>query len=58
MLKLHQENVAKKFNIGKTRIKICTDYCVNDPVEVKEILNIIAEKSLPSIDDSSQQNIC
>lgn len=57
MPEISKENVAREFNIGKTRIKICTDYCVDDPIEIKKILNSIAKKSLPSINSSlSREN--
>ena len=42
-------NVAKEFNIGKTKVKICTDYCVTSISEVEKILNNIALKALPSL---------
>lgn len=46
-------NVAKEFNIGKTHVKICTDYCVKNTAEIKRILDDIARNSLPSINSSA-----
>ena len=42
MSKATINNVAKEFNIGKTHIKICTDYCVQSTNEITKILNNIA----------------
>ncbi len=46
-------NVAKEFNIGKTKVKICIDYCVKSPAEVKKILDNIAQKALPNLETPS-----
>lgn len=46
-------NVTKKFNIGKTKVKICVDCCVKSPIEVKKILDNIARKSLPNLNTPS-----
>lgn len=51
--KVFQDNIAKEFNIGKTHIKICTDYCVENPIEVRKILNDIAKKALPNLNEFS-----
>lgn len=53
MEKFFQDNIAKEFSIGNTHIKICTDYCEEDPIEVRKILNDIAKKALPNLNDFS-----
>lgn len=50
-----QGNVAKEFNIGKTKVKICVDYCVKSHSEVEKILNNIARKALPSLNTPSMR---
>ena len=52
---IRQGNVAKEFNIGKTKIKICIDYCVKSHSEVEKILNNIARKVLPSLNTPSMR---
>lgn len=40
-------NVVKEFNIGKTRIKICDDYCRDKTkTDVDEILKRIARNAI------------
>lgn len=40
------EHIAKEFNIGNTRVKICDDYCrTKTPQEVDAILKRIAERA-------------
>lgn len=41
------EHIAKEFNIGNTRVKICDDYCrTKTTEEVEAILKRIAEKAI------------
>lgn len=56
MSKATIHNVAKEFNIGKTHIKICTDYCVQSTNEITKILNNIAEICLSNINYCTQKN--
>lgn len=46
-------NIAKDFNIGKTRIKICTDYCVKSSDESKKTLRDIAKKVHANLNGST-----
>ena len=58
MIKDSANNVAREFNIGKTKIKICTDYCNNkSQKEINELLNNIAGKTKHNLKNAAYLEI-
>ena len=50
-------NVVKEFYIGKTKVKICDDYCRDKtPEDVEKILNRIAERALRAFQSYQRKN--
>lgn len=51
-------NVVKEFNIGKTRVKICDDYCRGkSEADVKEILKRIAIDAIGPLSVAANKNV-
>jgi len=54
--KREPNHVVEEFMIGKTRIKICDDYCYNrSDTEIEEILSRIARKAQEHFTAAAEQ---
>lgn len=51
-------NVVKEFTIGKTRVKICDDYCKEKTkAEIDEILKRIAKNAIGPLTVATSQSV-